>query len=233
MRAALVLFAGCAAIWMGATAVAQQPPSETAKGMVGTWELSNADRDRNCTVTFKLDPAASGYALALANRCATVFPAIRDIVAWSMGKRDMLLLNDAKGQPVLEMLEVEAGTYEGLRPNEGRYVLQNAAVAAATRDRTADQMFGEWAFVRGTGGGNPICFVTLANVAADADSFAVTVKAGCDQLVTRFAPVSWLMDRGQLVMRSGKGEAWRFEESETTAWRRVPETRQPMLLVRQ
>jgi hypothetical protein len=41
------------------------------------------------------------------------------------------------------------------------------------------------------------------------------------------------MDRGQLVMRSGKGEAWRFEESETTAWRRVPETRQPILLVRQ
>ena len=132
-----------------------------------------------------------------------------------------------------ELLEVEAGMYEGLRPNEERYFLQNAAVAAASRDRPADDMFGEWAFVRGSGTGKPICAITLANSAADADNFAINVKPGCDQLITRFGPAAWRMDRGQLVVQSGKGEIWRFEESDPNTWKRIPEVRQPLALVRQ
>jgi hypothetical protein len=219
------------AVLDGAPARAQTPPSDAAKAMVGTWELSNADHDRLCSVTFKLNPAGAFYGIELDPSCAEQFPATRDIVSWSFGKRDMLLLNDARGQPILELLEAEAGTYEGLRPNEGRYVLQNAAVVAASRDRTADQMFGEWTFVRGAG--RPICTVTLANVAATTDSFAVDVKGGCDPIITRFNPSGWKMDRGQLVLISGRGDYWRFEESEPNTWRRVPEQRPPMLLVKQ
>ena len=213
-------------------AAAQQTPSEAAKAMVGTWELSNADRDRTCTITFKVGANPAAYPIELEKACAAAFPAIQGIVAWLIGKNDMLLLVDAKGAPVLELLEVEAGMFEGLRPNEGRYFLQNAAVAAATRDKTADQMFGDWVFQR-SGAGRPICSVTLENTAKDADSFALTVKSPCDQLITRFGPVAWKMDRGQLVMVSGKGELWRFEESDPSTWRRIPEARQPLLLVKQ
>ena len=230
-RVALALIAVAA---LDGGARAQTPPSDTAKAMVGTWELSNADHDRVCSVTFKLNPIGAFYALELDKACADQFPATRDIVSWSFGKRDMLLLNDARGQPILEMLEAEAGTYEGLRPNEGRYVLQNAAVVAASRERTADQMFGEWTFVRGAAApGKPACSVTLANVAATTDSFALDVKGGCDPLITRFNPAGWKMDRGQLVLISGRGDYWRFEESEPNTWRRVPEQRPPMLLVKQ
>jgi hypothetical protein len=41
------------------------------------------------------------------------------------------------------------------------------------------------------------------------------------------------MDRGQLVLLSGKGPVWRFEESDPATWRRIPEGRQPLLLARQ
>jgi len=77
--------------------------------------------------------------------------------------------------------------------------------------------------------------VTLENTAKDADSFALTVKPACDQFITRFGPVAWKMDRGQLVIVSGKGELWRFEETDATTptWHRVPEGRQPLSLVRQ
>lgn len=217
-------------IGAGSSATAQQGPSDAAKSMVGAWELSNADRDRACTITFKLGNTPAAYPLDLDKACAEAFPAIRPVVAWTIGKNDLLLLVDAKGASVLELLEVEAGMFEGLRPNEGRYFLQNAVVAAATRDKTADQMFGEWAFVRG---GRTICGVTLANTAADADSFALTVKPPCDQLVTRFGPASWKMDRGQLVVISSKGDLWRFEESDSSTWRRIPDSRQPLSLVRQ
>jgi hypothetical protein len=139
---------------------------------------------------------------------------------------------DATGTPVLEMLEVEAGTYEGLRPNEGRYVLQNPAVVAASKERPADDLFGEWAIVR-AGTTRPMCALTFAAEAADADSFALRVKPGCDQTITRFGPVSWKMDRGQLIVQSAKGQVWRFEESEPNTWDRIPKGNQPLALVRQ
>src|SRR5919198_5192616 len=150
--AVLILLAGLA------PAAAQAPaPSDAAKAMVGTWELSNADRDKTCTVTMKLAPAGTTHVLEPEKKCGETFPAIRSVTGWTFGRHDNLLLVDASGKPVLEMLEVEAGLYEGLRPNEGRYFLQNAAVAAASRGRPADDLFGNWAFVRGSSTGKPIC----------------------------------------------------------------------------
>jgi hypothetical protein len=211
--------------------LAQQVPGDAAKAMVGTWELSNSDRDKSCNITFRLDPAQSGYVIALEKSCGEQFPPLRDVAAWTIGKNDMLLFVDRAAKPILELLEVEGGMYEGLRPNEGRYFLQNAAVAAATRDKTADQMFGDWTFTRGAG--RPICAVTLANTAANADSFTLVVKSGCDAFVIRFGPASWKMERGQLVLQSAKGEAWRFEETDPSTWARIPSSRPPVLLVKQ
>ena len=208
------------------------PPSDTAKAMAGAWELSNADRDKTCNMTFKLSPAGSNYAIELEKACGEAFPATRAIVGWQIGRNDMLLLMDVTGNPVLEMLEVEAGTYEGLRPNEGRYVLQNPAVVAASKERPADDLFGEWAIVR-AGTTRPLCGLTFAGEAADADSFALKVKPGCDAAVVRFGPVSWKIDRGQLIVQSAKGQIWRFEENEPNTWDRVPKGNPPLALVRQ
>ena len=216
-------------------ATAQQGPSDAIKAMVGSWELSNADHDRICNITFKLTTATGGYTLDLDKGCGEAFPTIRNVTAWTIGKNDMLVFLDGKGASVLELLEVEAGMFEGLRPNEGRYFLQNAAVAAAQKDKTADQMFGEWIFVRGTGS-RSICGVTLENTAKDAESFRLSIKTVCDPIVLRFGPVAWKMDRGQLILVSGKGDLWRFDEADSTSvptWRRVPEGRQLLSLVKQ
>jgi len=40
------------------------------------------------------------------------------------------------------------------------------------------------------------------------------------------------MDRGEIVLRSAGGQSWRFEEAEDSHWRRIPETANPMLMVR-
>ncbi len=58
------------------------------------------------------------------------------------------------------------------------------------------------------------------------------MKPGCGPLVTEFAPTSWHMDRGELLISSAKG-TWRFEEAGEIAWRRVPEGTNPLWLVRQ
>src|SRR5712691_10038467 len=70
---------------------------DTGTPMIGAWELSNAERDKTCTINFKLDAAGPGRALEFQKGCAEAFPETRDIVAWAIGKDDNLRLMDAKG----------------------------------------------------------------------------------------------------------------------------------------
>jgi hypothetical protein len=139
-----------------------------------------------------------------------------------------LRLLDARGNATIELTEVESGLYDGFQPEEGRYILQNAA---AVKVRTVEQMIGDWAIARGAG--KPICSLTLGNGSAGPDQFTLKLKPGCDALVTRFNPTSWRMDNGDLLLSSPRGQAWRFEENDANTWQRVPETPDPVLLVRQ
>jgi hypothetical protein len=227
----VLAFAFVAAFCAG-PAFAQGAPagSDAARALVGAWEISNADRDRTCAVVFKGDPAPGGLKLEFDRGCATVFPVTRDVTAWTIAANEAVRLLDARGRTLLEFTEVESGMYEGERPGEGLYFLQNVA-AAGPAWRTADQMFGDWALVRGAG--RPICTLTLSNAAAGQDTYVTRVKPGCDAVVTRFGPTTWRMDRGELVLASPRGQTWRFEEGDDVTWRRVPETADGLTLVRQ
>jgi len=215
---------------LGAPAFAQAPlpqPSDAARALVGMWELSNPDRDRRCTMTFKLDAAPPGRSVTLGGNCATSFPDLRVTAAWVMGSDDALKLVDNKGAVLLELSEVESGMYE-TTPSYSHYFLQT--LAGSGKERIADDLFGDWQITRGTP--RAVCQLTLGNTAYDADSFAMVVKPGCDQIITRFAPVAWKLDRGQFVMLNAGGQAWRFEENEATIWSRIPSARPPILMVR-
>jgi Protease inhibitor Inh len=204
------------------------PPSDAVNSMLGGWEMSNADHDKTCIITFKLDPAGPGRALDLPKDCTTTFPNIKDVAAWTIDN-DALRLIDARGTTLLEFNEVENGMFESAHSTGTLYFLQTVA-AAQGQEHTPDQMFGTWNFVRQN---KAICQIALLDTAADTDSFALETKPDCDQLITRFAPRAWRMDRGQFVLLSSKGNVWRFEEEETNNWHRIPEGRQPLLLVKQ
>ena len=53
---------GFIALCLADTASAQAPPQlgESARRVVGSWEFSNADRDRTCTATLKGEPGPAG-----------------------------------------------------------------------------------------------------------------------------------------------------------------------------
>jgi hypothetical protein len=203
-------------------------PTDAANAMIGTWEFSNADHDKICHFMFRADAMADGYKLEIDKNCANLFPLTKDIAAWAIDAYGALRLMDGRGHTVIELTEAETGIFDGFQPGEGRYVLQSAAAAPV---RSAEDMVGDWAIARGTG--KPICTLTLANNAAGADSLALELKPGCGPLVTRFGPTSWRMDQGDLVLRSGRGQVWRFEENDANTWLRVPESPDPVLLVRQ
>jgi hypothetical protein len=208
-----------------------QDANTLKKAMIGQWELSTTERSKTCVVTLKGDGPAQSLKLELEPGCAAALPFAKDIAAWSIkGLGDIVRLQDAAGQPVIDFTEVESGIFEGLRTGEGIYILQNLA-AARSLAKSMDQMIGDWSVVRGNG--RPICGLTLTNTEATADNFQVFLKPRCDPMVASFAPTVWRLERGELLLMSAGGETWRFQADDNAQWRRVPDSADPLILVRQ
>lgn len=221
------LIAACAAAIGAAHA---QDATTLKKEMVGQWELSTTERSKTCVVTIKGDAAARGFKLELEPACKTALPFTKDIVAWSVKGLDIVRLQDANGESVIDFTEVEAGIFEGLRQGEGVYILQDLA-AARSMAKSMDQMIGDWAMVRGNG--QPICGLTLTNTEADQDNFQVFLKPKCDAAIAQFNPTQWRLERGQIILMSKSGEVWQFEADDNAQWRRVPDTADSLIMLRQ
>jgi hypothetical protein len=81
-----------------ASAQAQTPPpqlDESAKAIIGTWEFSNADRDKKCTATFSGERTAVGFKVEFDANCAGQFPLVADIIGWKFPDNDLLYLLDS------------------------------------------------------------------------------------------------------------------------------------------
>jgi len=225
VRAALA----AAALLALAPAARAQDASTLKKEMIGQWELATTERGKTCVVTMKSDATPQGFKLELEPDCAKALPFTKDIAAWTVRGLDIVRLQDAAGQPVIDFTEVESGIFEGLRTGEGVYILQNLA-AARSLAKSMDQMIGDWSMVRGNG--RPICGLTLTNTEATGDNFQVFLKPKCDPLVATFAPVEWRLDRGQMILLSKSGETWQFEADDNAQWRKVPDTADPLIMLR-
>ena len=207
-----------------------QDGSTLKKEMIGQWELATTERSKTCVVTLKGDATPQGLKLELEPGCAVALPFTKAITAWNIrGLGDIVRLQDAAGQPVIDFTEVVSGIFEGLRTGEGVYILQNLA-AARSLARSMDQMIGDWSMVRGNG--QAVCGLTLTNTEAGQDNFQVFLKPKCDPAVTAFAPTQWRLDHGQMQLMSSRGETWQFEADDNAQWRRVPDSADPLIMIR-
>lgn len=227
LRVLALAIAACAAA-MGSTRA--QDATSLKKQMPGQWELSTTERSKTCVVTLKADAAAQGFKLELEPACKAALPFTKDIVAWNVRGLDIVRLQDATGEAVIDFTEVEAGIFEGLRQGEGVYILQDLA-AARSMAKSMDQMIGDWSMVRGNG--QPVCGLTLTNTEAGSDNFQVFVKPKCDPAIAQFNPTQWRLERGQIILLSKSGDVWQFEADDNAQWRRVPDTADPLIMLRQ
>src|SRR5258705_2899051 len=92
--------------------------------MIGQWELSTTERSKTCVVTMKGDASPQGFKLELERTCPAALPFTKDIAAWSIKGLDIVRLQDATGQPVIDFSEGKNGIFEGLRSGEGSYTPQ-------------------------------------------------------------------------------------------------------------
>jgi len=213
----------------GAPARAQDA-AQLQKNMIGQWELSTTERGKTCVVTLKSDRSPQGLKLDLEPDCAKALPFTGNIAAWSIKGLDIVRLQTAAGESVIDLTEVESGIFEGVRSGEGVYILQNLA-AARSLAKSMDQMIGDWSIVRGNG--RTVCGLTLTNNEAGPDNFQVFLKPRCDASVANFNPKQWRLERGELLMMSASGETWHFEADDNAQWRRMPDMAEPLILVRQ
>ena len=148
--AALTSLLGLASLLALASPARPQDASTLKKDMIGQWELATTERSKTCVVTLKGDTMPQGLKLELEPSCAAALPFTKEITAWNIkGLGDIVRLQDAAGQPVIDFTEVESGIFEGLRTGEGVYILQNLA-AARSLAKSMDQMIGDWSMVRVT-----------------------------------------------------------------------------------
>jgi hypothetical protein len=218
-----------AALLAPASPLSAQDTSTLKKDMVGQWELATTDRSKTCVVTLKGDATPQGLKLELEPGCAAALPFSKAITAWNIKGLDIVRLQDATGEAVIDFTEVESGIFEGLRTNEGVYILQNLA-AARSLAKSMDQMIGDWSMVRGNG--QAVCGLTLTNTEAAQDNFQVFLKPKCDPAVAAFAPTQWRLDHGQMLLMSSRGETWQFEADDNAQWRRVPDSADPLIMIR-
>jgi|SRR6185312_1978727 hypothetical protein len=228
---------GLALMWpLAAAAQTPQPtPSaqptlgDSAKGLIGSWEFSNADRDKRCTATFTGKKTAVGFEVTFDDNCDKLFPLVADIAGWVFPDNDLLRLVDADGRALIEFSEVEDGVYEAPTPGLGVLFLQNAAAAAGAPAKLPDQMAGDWTVRRGD---KAVCSVTLS-MTDGKGGLELAIKPGCEAAIARLAFTQWRLDRGVLVFSAARGTPWRFEEIENDVWRRLPESPDEITLVRQ
>jgi hypothetical protein len=225
-----ILLAALVASFAAGSPARAQDAATLKKDMIGQWELSTTERSKTCVITLKGDSTPQGLKLELEPGCAAALPFTKDITAWNIRGLDIVRLQDAAGEAVIDFTEVETGILEGLRTGEGIYILQNLA-AARSLAKSMDQMIGDWAMVRGNG--QAICGLTLTNTDAGQDNFQVFLKPKCDPAVAAFAPTQWRLDHGQILLMSASGETWQFEADDNAQWRRVPDSADPLILLRQ
>jgi hypothetical protein len=206
-----------------------QAVNDQAKTMLGTWEFSNAERDKICSVTFRTDRTVAGYRLDFDPKCTDDFPLLRDVAGWTYPDNELLSFVDARGKSMVEFSEVETGMYEAPTPGFGVLFLQNAA-DIGTQPVPLAQVTGDWALTRGPG--KPLCTFTLTTDPAS-EGFALKVKPDCDQTIARLRFVRWRLDRDELTIAPASGAAWRFLQEDPDNWERVPESSNPYRLVRQ
>ena len=119
--------------------------------------------------------------------------------------------------------------YEGERKGEGLYFMQTQAALKA-EIRTAEQMFGDWRILRELD--KPLCTITLSNASGGGETYKVVVKPGCDAAIAGLGLATWRLDSNELVL-VGRGGTWRFSESDSKTWERIPPSADPMVLMRQ
>lgn len=227
--------AGCAAALTVATLLAlsaarAQNGAPDAAALASNYELSDASGERKCAVTLETKPAGPGFTLTLDRAaCTPLFGYLAQVSAWRPAPARGIYFVTDKNLIVAEFTEGVGGVYEALRERDGVYFLANLKIAESAAALALADVRGEWKLQRPNGA--ILCRIALLEEPAES-RFALKITGPCDSAISNFGPVSWQIERNDIVLFSKKDERLRFGRNEEGIWARVPDRPNPLWLVR-
>lgn len=218
-----------------ATAAAAQqaakPDPEAVRALAANYALANADGDRKCPITLDAKPAGPVLTLVFDRpACVALFAFLGDVAGWLPGPGGSIRLTRANARPVLEFTEGAGGTYEGIREGDAVYFLTNLQYSDPADAPQFADLVGDWNLSRP--GGPAICRISLTDEPATNESFNARVDANCDATITRFGPVAWRLERGDVLLFARNGDKLRFGRQEGGDWMKIPDTPRPLVMSR-
>ena len=189
------------ALVLGSTAAhAQaQEPSDSAKGMVGAWEISNAARDKPCPLIFQPEAVTGGFKLEFDPACGTDFPALKDVRSGPSARTMQYGCSTTRARSCSTSTRSKSHMFEAERKGEGLFFMRTqAAIKAATV--SPEQLFGEWTLLREFE--KPLCKLTLSNVSGGEESYRLMVKPGCaaPHAIMGLGLTTWRLEVNDLLL---------------------------------
>lgn len=204
-------------------------PRSAAEALARDYRLTSADGTRRCVLTLGTGPAGPGLSLTFDRAACAEIAFAAAVAAWAPDAAGSIRLLDSKGQLVAEFTEAAEGSFEALREGDGVYFLEPPAASPAPVEEAA--VVGDWLLLREAG--TPVCRWTLTDAPAPDGGKRVEVAAGCDPFLTQFAPTSWVMSGGNILVKgAADGTTIRFALQDDGIWARIPERSRPLHMTR-
>jgi hypothetical protein len=204
---------------------AEAQENTSARALASNYQLADALGERKCPIMLEARTASPGFAMTFdRTACSKAFAHLTEVVAWQPAPAGGINFVNAKGVAITEFSEGVGGVYEAIRDNDGVYFLTNLRIAD-TPDTEPTDLLGNWSLSRP--GGPTICTITLTNEAAGEGRFTLRIAPGCDSAITAFAPASWQLSSGDILMFSKSGSLIRLGRNEEGIWSRLPDQFQP------
>jgi hypothetical protein len=196
------------------------------RAQAGRWLIAARNGQPGCFVTLGLARAIGGRSLELGTDCAQRVPAIANAAAWDIGEG--VVLRDPTRRTVATFSEDETAIWTERKHD----LLMVPAMQGVDRLPHARAVFGAWIMRRP--GGPTLCEVTFLDraPAGGQESFALTLKPGCDSAVTRLKLASWRIEGPALLLYGQDGESLGFELTASGYAKRKSEGGRPLLMER-
>ncbi|MEW6255822.1 MAG: AprI/Inh family metalloprotease inhibitor [Pseudomonadota bacterium] len=202
-----------------------------AQRIAGSFLLASADGARSCSVALHAEAdRAGGFALALPLDSCAAIPFAALVRGWTPDPSGAIRLLGPEGRTIAEFTEATGGSYEALREGDGVYFLAPPGGLQGI-EAPPEELLGEWSLSRARGG--PVQCRWILTDTPVGSGRKVEVAPGCTSPLSEFAPTTWRIEGGNVVVASGSGQTTlRFARQEDGTWAKTPERGRPLFLAR-
>jgi hypothetical protein len=177
------------------------------------------------------EPAGPGFTLKFERgACSKLFGFLAEVRAWRPGPAGSIRFVGENGRTVAEFTEGVGGEYEAIREGDGVYFLANLQFVDPKEFAQPADLIGDWNVSRPNG--PALCRLHFTDQPSPDEGYVLRVDPGCDPALANFGPVSWRIDRGDVVLQSQAGDKLRFGKQESGDWAKVPDRPGPLVMTR-